>query len=576
MAQIVHDLAPGASIAFASAFSGEEEFAANIRRLAAAGAKVIADDVGYFEEPFFQDGPVAVAVDEVENGGVSYFSAVGNDNLLDGAGRDIASWEAPAFRDSAGCPVKLLLIPGFGPGHCMDFDPATATADDSFGLTVAKAATLTVDLQWAEPWNGVGTDLDAFLLDSAGNPLKVKVGSSEFLVGSVDDNLASQRPVEVLQWKNTTGAAAEVQLAINNCFAACNPEAGGGSPRLKFILLENGSGVTATEYPESSEGDVVGPAVFGHSGSAAAIGVGAVRYSDNAALERFSSRGPVKHYFGPVSGSSAAAATGERLISKPDLAATDGAANTFFGSLVSGTWRFFGTSAAAPHAAAVAALVRQGNPGAGPDQVRAALSATARPVGAFGPSAVGAGLVDAYGAVRALALPPVVTITRAPEALGRIRQPAIEFAANRPVAFSCEIDGAAAAPCASPFVVPSPFADGRHAVLVRGVDVAGRAGSASAAFAVDATAPRTRIARHPAKLLRTHRRAVRAAFRFASSEPGSSFLCGVDRQPPRVCARKISRRFREGRHLIRVRARDRAGNVDPSPAAFRFRVERIG
>ena len=109
MAQIVHDLAPGASLAFATAFSGELAFAANIRALAAAGAEVIVDDVAYFEEPFFQDGPVAVAVDEVTAAGVSYFSAAGNDNLIDGEGHDIASWEAPAFRDSGGCPAAIAL-----------------------------------------------------------------------------------------------------------------------------------------------------------------------------------------------------------------------------------------------------------------------------------------------------------------------------------------------------------------------------------------------------------------------------------------------------------------------------------
>ena len=63
MAQIVHDLAPGADLAFATAFNGEIAFANNIRNSAAAGAEVIVDDVFYPEEPFFQDGPIAVAVE---------------------------------------------------------------------------------------------------------------------------------------------------------------------------------------------------------------------------------------------------------------------------------------------------------------------------------------------------------------------------------------------------------------------------------------------------------------------------------------------------------------------------------
>src|SRR4051794_4560553 len=78
MLQIVHDLAPHASLAFATAFSGELGFAQNIERLArpvaegGAGAAVIVDDVAYFEEPFFQDGPVAAAIDKVTSEGVTY------------------------------------------------------------------------------------------------------------------------------------------------------------------------------------------------------------------------------------------------------------------------------------------------------------------------------------------------------------------------------------------------------------------------------------------------------------------------------------------------------------------------
>ncbi len=579
MAQIVHDLAPGASLSFATAFSGELGFAAAIRELAAAGARVIADDVAYFEEPFFQDGPVAVAVNQVVGAGVTYLSAAGNDNLIDGTGRDIASWEAPGFRDTSTCPAALLVLAGFGPGHCMDFDPG-AGSDDTFGISVAPGATLTVDLQWAEPWNGVATDLDVFLLDSAGKPLKVKAGPKEFLVAGTDDNVGGQRPVEILQWENDSGAGAKVQLAIQNCFGVvCNEGAGGATPRLKFVLLENGSGVSATEYPESTLGDTVGPAIFGHAGSAAAIAVGAVPYGDGASPEPYSSRGPVTHYFGPVASDAAAAPTGPQMIPKPDLVATDCGVTTFFASFhkAEGAWRFCGTSAAAPHVAAVAALLHQANPGAGPAQVRAHLVTTARPVGASGVSAVGAGLVDASAALRDLALPPTIAITRAPQPLSRDCRPTIEFTANRPVAFACQVDGGAAQPCASPFVVPAALADGSHAIAVTGLDLAGREGSSgSVSFAVDTKAPRTSIAKHPPRLLTTQRRRVRGTFGFKSNEAEVTFVCKVDRGLPRFCGARLSRRFAAGRHTVRVRARDRAGNFDRTPAVFHFRVERLG
>ena len=583
MAQIVHDLAPGAAIDFATAFHGELDFAANIRALAAAGASVIADDVAYPGEPFFQDGPVAVAVDEAATAGVSYFSAVGNDNLEDDEGNSIGSWEAPAFRDAGGCPPAIVSLseeiaqeeeeegaispPGLNGEHCMDFDPAEPGVDQTLGITVEAGATLRLDLQWAEPWNGVGTDLDAFLLDESGALLE----DEGFVVGSAERNVTgSQRPLEFLAWTNH-GPEREVQLAINRF-------AGSADPRLKFALLENGGGVAAIERPHPGGGDVVGPTVFGHAGAGAAVAVGAVRFNTTSQPERFSSRGPVTHYFGPVAGTAPAPAlAAPQALSKPDLAATDGNANTFFGPVQEGAFRFFGTSAAAPHAAAVAALARQANPGASAAQVRAALTTTAKPVGGFGVNDVGAGLIDAYGAVEALALPPAVKVTVPPEPLSRNRQPTIQFAANRPVAFSCEIDGGAPQTCASPFRVPAPLGDGPHAIAVRGVDRAGRAGSSgSIEFAVDTRPPRTTIAKHPRKLIRTRRRRAPASFSFRSDDPAATFVCKVDRGLLRFCGSRLARRFGPGRHLVQVRARDLAGNVERTPAVFRFRVERVG
>ncbi len=63
MLQIVHDIAPGASLAFASAFFGEAAFAQSVLDRAAVGSSIIVDDVIYFAEPMFMDGGVAQAVD---------------------------------------------------------------------------------------------------------------------------------------------------------------------------------------------------------------------------------------------------------------------------------------------------------------------------------------------------------------------------------------------------------------------------------------------------------------------------------------------------------------------------------
>jgi subtilisin family serine protease len=539
MAQIVHDLAPGAALSFATAFTGVPEFAANIEALANAGAKAIVDDVTYFEEPFFQEGPIGVAVSNVTSShDVTYFSAAGNDNLIDGAGREIASWEAPAYRDSLGCPASLLLLseffeeegePGLNPSHCMDFDPGAGT-DRTFGITVSPGAELVVDLQWAEPWEGVETDLDAYLLNSKGEPVS----------GSIERNISdSQRPFELIGWENETGKATTVQLVVNRF-------AGSEDPPLKVALLENGGGVTETEYPESGGGDVVGPTIFGHNGAEDAMSVGAVPappfFEDEPEL--YSSRGPVTHYFEPVNGSTAAdpLPSAPVEIPKPDVVATDGGANTFFGSCVSHTWRFFGTSAAAPHAAAVAALELQADPLATVEEVKRAQIENAGPVGAFprpGP-AIGGGLVNAAAAVAELegepfSEPPIQIGPAAPQNCNLPHPPSFEEEAKKIEA-------------ANP---PAPETRRR-------------------------ARPRTFFLWHPRKVIGTHGAQAKGLFRFGSNEHGVTFLCRVDGDPFRACPARFSRRFPLGPHVLQVKARDASGATDSTPARYGFRVKHLG
>ena len=80
--EIIHDLAPDAQLAFSSAGSSLY-FVEAILWLAndafgGEGADIIVDDIGYYGESFFEDGPVALAAADAVAGGAVFVSAAGN------------------------------------------------------------------------------------------------------------------------------------------------------------------------------------------------------------------------------------------------------------------------------------------------------------------------------------------------------------------------------------------------------------------------------------------------------------------------------------------------------------------
>ena len=399
MAQVVHDLAPGASLAFASGTTSTG-FPGAISALRAAGANVIVDDLTTLNEPFFQDGPEAVAADQAAAAGIPFFSAAGNTNVVVN-GNDVTSWEAPSYRPTA-CPNIAALSDYL---DCMDFDPGAGTSNTE-SITLAPGGHFTLDLQWNEPWFGVRTDLDVAMLDSSGHILAVSENTNPGVDGT-------QMPFEAFSYTNPSTTANQTVFLVIARFPSVNP----GTPRLKYVLA-GAQGLLGVQFPTSSGGDVVGPTIFGHNGTAGVMSVAAVPFNNSGQIESFSARGPVTLYYGPVNGTTPAAPlSSPEVLSKPDVAATDGAATTFFAQMVGGVWRFFGTSEAAPHAAAIAALELQSDPIASVDQVDSAQRSTASAVGSAGSDAAGQGLLNAVGAVgttEALLSPPLAAFTFTP------------------------------------------------------------------------------------------------------------------------------------------------------------------
>src|SRR5258708_8177958 len=129
MMQIIHDVAPGAGLAFYTAENSEADFANGIVMLATpvsgggAGAKIIVDDVGYFDEPFFQDGLVAQAISHVVAQGVAYFSSAGNNGIL-------------GYNNNAPTFATLSSSPPNSGEHLLNFDTTSATTKTTLPVTI--------------------------------------------------------------------------------------------------------------------------------------------------------------------------------------------------------------------------------------------------------------------------------------------------------------------------------------------------------------------------------------------------------------------------------------------------------
>ena len=80
----------------------------------------------------------------------------------------------------------------------------------------------------------------------------------------------------------------------------------------------------------------------------------------------------------------------------------------------------------------------------------------------------------------------------------------------------------------------------------------------------DTTAPNTSLTKHPPKRVKSAKRKAKVKFAFASSEPGSTFSCQLDKGPFRPCDSPHSAKVKRGKHTFKVAATDAAGNEDPT------------
>lgn len=382
MLEIVHDLAPGAQLYFATGFNGIAGFAQNILDLRAAGCDIIIDDITYFVETPFQKGQassvtsptnggiVTQAVNTVAASGALYFSSSANSgNKNDNTS---GTWEGNfASGGAVGSPIS-------GSGTLHDFDSGAGTTAYNTITSTGGPATLF----WSDPLGGSTNDYDLFRLDGAG--ATVQAASTNVQNGTQD-------PFEQI---STTSSGTRLVIVKRSGAADRFLHLDTNRGRLNFSTAGSTHGHNAPPHPNAF-GVAASPAVGPYPGV----------FNSTNVVETFSSDGPRQYFFNadssPITPGNFLASGGEILL-KPDLTAADGVQTA-----APGFNPFFGTSAAAPHAGAIAALVKSAKPTWTAAQIRNVLLSTAIDIEAAGTDRdSGVGILDALAAVQATGISP--------------------------------------------------------------------------------------------------------------------------------------------------------------------------
>ncbi|SFD81356.1 S8 family peptidase [Paracidovorax konjaci] len=340
MAQIIHDVAPGASLAVYIP-ENVQDHADGLRALARAGANVISDDMLWTNDPWFQESPIGVAHREI----------LARQNVVSiNAAANLGDWSAEGnFRP---LPARDLTVRGFAAGRWQLHD--WGGGKTTFPVTVHRGGRVRIVMQWDEPFAsftpsraGSASDLDLFAFTEA--------QGSNIAFLSAARNVGGD-PVEyVFAFLNpdATDETFTIHIGVGM------PEGVGSLPgRFKLIAEPNDMGVV--DWPRDAA--FHSATAVGHNASEGAIIACAVRYS-----QVNTPRGPVAEPFSSTGGFARTRDADGNLLPrpldthKPDLCAPDGVDTSFFGFDIDGNgWpNFLGTSAASPHLAGVAALMLQ-------------------------------------------------------------------------------------------------------------------------------------------------------------------------------------------------------------------------
>lgn len=435
MAQVVHGIAPGAKIVVATLGQSQEETAQNIADLVRVGANVIADDIVWSGEPSFQKGVISQQIDNAKSKGVTYFTSSGNNNGVQAAlGTNNIGYPVGRHQSNKYVPVKcpawVKRPEGATSYDCMDFSPNGANVPygrvkgtPPQGSSYAWLGSFPQILSWSEPVNGVKTKLQLQLYGVVEDEKPQR-----FCFGGASSATASDRPTRMVQWEN---AANCTPFTHKNYSAALvvvrdTSKAGYGAPMVRITPFGPSSEQRPSwrQFHKTEGNNVIQGSQLGHNGDGSAASIAAAPVFAPTTVEYFSSLGGNQQWFGPVKDGKIAGNLPQKVTPpSPVLMGLDAIPTSFFGDIVTDPTYgrmgiFFGTSAAAPAAAAVAALGLQKNPGMSPATVLKLMEETAND-DVVNPYAVakapkdrvvGKGLINAQAFLNKVSGPPAMVI----------------------------------------------------------------------------------------------------------------------------------------------------------------------
>ena len=403
MLQIVHDLAPGARLYFATAFGGINDFANNILALRGISPNpgahgnvfpkcdVIVDDVLYFVETGLHDGQLAPSTFNIAQIAQAVNAVVGRWRPLLLVGRQLRQHDAGEAldrrqhrgrvgRDYVGAPPPTPLAA---------YADALVWSGADVGNTI-EASGNTIVLHWSDPIGASTNDYDM---------CRTNLAMTALITCSTNIQNGTQDPVELMstavEHAHRRRAQGRSRPAVHEPHDQSRPPAVrdlGPDARARRRVAGHGRGGDAG-------GDRIRPAPT-------PTGPYPDPFIASNQIEYFSSDGPRRSFFHPdgtaiTPGNFLAGTGGGAVRQKPDMTAADGVVTTL--PRRSGLNPFYGTSASAPHAGAIAALMKQGAPNSLPLTITNHMKATALDIMAPGPDKdSGAGIVQAFQAVQAV------------------------------------------------------------------------------------------------------------------------------------------------------------------------------